>query len=99
MGTHNPNQMDDSLIVKAFGDKAQAINEGDRFIATVTYVEGRKVAILKRESQHPSHGPTADCEICNTRELVCGEIGCGFKTQSIQEMDDHSQYEHGVICV
>ena len=38
--------------IKVFGDKAKAINEGDKFIAKVGSVEGRTVVTLVKESEY-----------------------------------------------
>ena len=32
--------------IKVFGERAKRINEGDKFVAKIHYVEGRKVAVL-----------------------------------------------------
>jgi len=36
------------IFTQVFGEMANSINEGDRFVAKVGYVEGRKVVTLEK---------------------------------------------------
>ncbi len=41
--------MNQNIEIKVFGEKADAINEGDEFVAKVGDVEGRTVVTLVRK--------------------------------------------------
>ncbi|MDE1861508.1 MAG: hypothetical protein KGI33_01210 [Thaumarchaeota archaeon] len=80
-------------MIRVFGEKAETIKEGDRFMAHVDSVEGRKrVTLMRVENQEPTRStgtnlPRHDLGVILQREGTA--TTCVNQTQQGQYQPDH----------